>query len=116
VRRYDPYEFLGAPFESEMAHLYEPFSEGQKLKIMSNLCAGNNHVEGPGKGCNFNIVNLNTLNKDNKASLAFFPLHNQAQRDALFKAWMPLDWPWNLPINDIAEYFGEVNPGFALDG
>ena len=106
--RYDPYEFLGAPYKSEVSHLYESFSEGQKVKIMTNLCMGNKHVEGPGKGCDFNLVELNSVDKGNKTSLAFFPLHNQTQLHALYQAWMPIDWPWNLPINDIAEYFGEV--------
>jgi len=78
------------------------------VKLLAMLCEGDSHIHGPGKGCGFNIVDLNTRTKDNKHCLAFFPLHQSQKSDKLYNAWMPNDWPWKLPINDIAEYFGEV--------
>jgi len=109
LRRYNPYEHLSAPFQSALSELYEPFSEGQKVKLLAMLCEGDSHAHGPGKGCGFNIVDLNTLTKDNKHCLAFFPVHQARKSDKLYNSWMPNDWPWKLPINDIAEYFGEVH-------
>jgi len=32
-----------------------------------------------------------------------FPLHNPEKMEALEKAWMPLDWPSKLPVEEIKE-------------
>jgi hypothetical protein len=28
-------------------------------------------------------------------------------RASLEAQWMPFDWPWNLPVSKIEDYFGE---------
>jgi hypothetical protein len=55
-------------------------------------------------GCALEINHL--LHK--KKLLAFFPLHDRAATDEIKeKIWKWGIWPWNIPVEDVREYFGE---------
>ena len=104
---YPPYEHLSGPFDLRRKELYQPFSEGETLKLCRMLIMGNPNFRGDAKGCGFDFDKLESADKDNEFCLALFPIHNYPLKDALAKSWMPLDWPWKMPIDQIKEYFGE---------
>jgi len=104
---YPPYSYLSAPYSLAHKHLYEPLSGGDLLKLCKRLVMGSSRFKGPAKGCSFNLEHLASDERDNAYCLAFFPLHHAQMKQALEEAWMPLDWPWKLPMWGIKEYFGE---------
>jgi len=104
---YRPYDKLAAPFDLRRKELYKPLTEGTKLKLCRMMVMGNPNYKGDAKGCGFDMDSLESSVKDNEFCLAIFPTHNYELKDKLEKAWIPLDWPWNLPTDLIKEYFGE---------
>ena len=59
-----------------------------------------------GRGCGFDLEALATSKKDE--ILAFFVMHHLGERAKLVAKWMRWSWPWNIPVDDINEYFGKV--------
>lgn len=104
---YRPYDKLSAPFDLRRKELYLPFTEGTNLKLCRMMVTGSPSYKGDAKGCGFDLDKLESADKDNEFCLAMFPTHNYALKDQLERAWMPLDWPWNLPKDLIKEYYGE---------
>ena len=120
--RYGPYECLSVPYVHNLSHLYEPLTEGERVKLCRLLVTGESHFKGEAKGCGVNIDKLEAEEEpdDNDAStevvskfcLGVFPLHNEELKDQLENKWMPLKKPngtdiAQLPVDDIMEYFGE---------
>lgn len=61
-----------------------------------------------GRGCGFDVNRLSASKEGEDALvLEFFALHDPAPLKALEDKWMPLDWPWRVPCDDIMEYFGK---------
>jgi uncharacterized membrane protein YeaQ/YmgE (transglycosylase-associated protein family) len=55
-------------------------------------------------GCSLEIAQL--LRK--KKILAYYPLHDRkATKIIMGKTWKWSVWPWNMPVEDVREYFGE---------
>jgi len=103
---YPPYSHLSAPYEGRKRNLYTLLTEGQRVKLLKRVCTGASDIKGPERGCGFDINSFNN-EETQKEVLGFFALHNKPLMAALEKRWMPLDWPWKLPLDDIADYFGE---------
>jgi len=104
---FDPFERLAAPFELPMVHLYSDLSNGERMKLMRLLISGDKFFKGMGKGCGMDIEELESTKEDNKHVLAVFPLHDRPAQKELETKWIPLDWPWKLPLSAISDYFGE---------
>jgi hypothetical protein len=106
--RYHPYAHLSGPFVGKKRHLYSDLSEGDKVKLLKRLATGSALATGPSKGCGFDLDALSgSEKKEFNMVLGVFPLHNPAALKALEDAWMPMSWPSKLPLDSIADYFGE---------
>lgn len=105
---YDPYENLSGAFEIESEKMYAPLSDCERNSFFRSLVSGASHFKGAAKGCGLDIAQLESTKEDNAFCLAVFPSHDEAAKETLEAKWMPLDWPWNLPLEDIKNYFGEV--------
>ena len=118
-RYYKPYDRLGAPFESgfdipfgddetvKSESLYAPLTEGERMKLCRLLMTGNSSFEGDAKGGGLDINVLESSRKDNSFCKAVFPIHDPKLKDDLESKWMPISFPWKLPLHDIKRYFGE---------
>mmetsp|Transcript_29683 Transcript_29683/g.34946 ORF Transcript_29683/g.34946 Transcript_29683/m.34946 type:complete len:569 (-) Transcript_29683:973-2679(-) len=104
---YHPYSYLSAPFELDKEHLYRPFENHDEFMIFKMLLTGNARFKGDAKGCGMDLLSLDSMDEDNKFCLGVFPVHDDTLRDVLAQKWLPIDWPWNLPVDDIKNYFGE---------
>jgi hypothetical protein len=109
---YDPYEKLCGAFELEAEKMYMPLNDRERISFFRVLVSGDSHFDGSAKGCGLDIPELESTKADNAFCLAVFPSHDEPAKEVLAKKWMPLDFPWKLPIDDIKDYFGEV--GFLL--
>lgn len=104
-----PYEFIYGKYDTDPAlqdlywrppNMTHPFRESVRLKLI-NLMLQAPPSEG---GCGLALRKLVVK----KHMLAFYPLHNQGLIRQLEDKW--LSWkvlPWNQPLWDIKEYFGE---------
>lgn len=79
-------------------------------KKEGNLPESETNMDEPlaGRGCGFDL-NKTSISQDgdNIHVLEFFSLHDPEERQLLEDKWMPLDWPWKLPVNGIMEYLGK---------
>ncbi|CAM9653012.1 unnamed protein product, partial [Phaeothamnion confervicola] len=109
---YEPFQHIYAQYEydrPEVAHLYRRYGDGVKrtpfrgvdrLKIEYGVMVAK---RGDG-GCNLDIVRL----VKNKCVMAFFPLHDKVEMRSLQLKWLRFfQWPWNQPIDDVKDYYGE---------
>lgn len=55
---YPPYDHLSGPYDLRKPQLYEPFSEGDCVKIMRLIITGNPNFTNDAKGCGFDIDKL----------------------------------------------------------
>lgn len=105
-----PYEFIYGKYDTDesLQDLYwkpdgmtHPFRDIVRLKLI-NLMLQAPQSEG---GCGLALRKL--VVKD-KHILAFYPLHNKERLDSLTnKVLVKWQMPWNTPLWDIKEYFGE---------
>ena len=55
-------------------------------------------------------MNLDKLKNDpvSPSILSYFPLHHDESRNELYRNWLNFSVrPWEQPIDDVKEYFGE---------
>ena len=106
---YPPYEHLCAPFDLRKPKLYMPFAEGTCLQLCRRLVCGSPSFKDPSaRGCGFDVDRLErSSEKDSEFVLGMFPLHNHKLKENLEQEWLPLTWPWRLPVNEIRGYLGE---------
>jgi hypothetical protein len=108
----EPYEYIYAPYEynsKELEHMYTlygssvdkiPFRGVDRLKLMYNIMVSK---RGDG-GCNLDVVRL----LKEKCMLAFYPLHDKEEKRSLLHKWLKYyQLPWNQPIDEVKDYFGE---------
>jgi hypothetical protein len=75
------------------------FRSVDRLKLISMIIAS----KGPG-GCGLDIRKL----LKHECILAFMPLHDMVELRALEVNWLTFfAWPWNQPVDQIKDYFGE---------
>jgi len=87
--------------------LYREFMPGDYAMLFKRLVSGETSFAVPRKGCGFDIPKLESAEKDNEFCLAVFPIHDAEAKDALYNKWMPMDWPWKLPLTAIKDYLGD---------
>jgi len=107
-----PYEFVYGKYEGSLdesiyvranRQLEHPFSQVHRIKLMVGI------IENKLKGCGIKW----RMHLFNGNMLAFFPLHNDAERAALRRAWLPTVReqlyrnPAKQPVWDIKQYLGE---------
>ncbi|CAM9350095.1 unnamed protein product [Choristocarpus tenellus] len=112
--QYEPYEHIYAPYiydRPELELLYKkyggqdndikiPFRGVDRLKI----CYGILVAKKADMGCNLDVLKL----VKSKCVMAFFPLHDKIELRALQFRWLNyFQFPWNQPIDDVKDYFGE---------
>mmetsp|Transcript_13981 Transcript_13981/g.20923 ORF Transcript_13981/g.20923 Transcript_13981/m.20923 type:complete len:715 (-) Transcript_13981:269-2413(-) len=105
----DPYDYMYARYcykRDDMSGLYlqrdskSPFRGVDRLKLLYSIMVAKSY-EG---GCN---VDIYKLIKD-KCLLGFFPLHDHVELRTLEEKWLRFcALPWNQPVDDIKDYFGE---------
>ena len=105
----DPYEYIYARYcykRDDVSNLYRKldnktaFRGVDRLKLLYSIMAAKSY-EG---GCHLDIYKMI---KD-KCLLGFFPLHDQVELLTLQEKWLRLcQLPWNQPVDDIKDYFGE---------
>ena len=77
-----------------------PFSGSHRMKLIVSIM----QEKRENGGCELNLKKLQA----DGSILAFYPLHNERMIKRLEKEWLPLRvHPWDLPIDEIREYFGE---------
>lgn len=77
-----------------------PFSGAHRMKLILSIL----QEKKENGGCEFNLKKMEA----DKSLLAYYPLHNDRIVKRLEDQWLPLKiHPWNLPIDEIREYFGE---------
>jgi hypothetical protein len=77
-----------------------PFSGSHRMKLIISIM----QEKKENGGCELNLKKLEA----DKSLLAFYPLHNERMIKRLEGQWLPLKiHPWDLPIDEIREYFGE---------
>jgi hypothetical protein len=77
-----------------------PFSGSHRMKLIMSIMQEKKENGGCG-------LNLKKLEQD-KSILAFYPLHSERMINRLESQWLPIKiHPWDLPIDEIREYFGE---------
>ncbi len=112
VSRFDPYDFIYAPYvynSPETEGLYTKYDTGggkihfrgvDRLKLEYNIMTAK-QSDG---GCNLDIVRL----LKEKCLLAFIPLHDIVEKRNLQHMWLMYNQaPWNQPVEDVKNYFGE---------
>ena len=105
----DPYDYIYANFEFgrlDIKNLYQKFENRtvfrgvDRLKLMYSIL-----VSKPSEGGS--DLDIYRLIKE-KAVLGFYPLHDHVELKTLEEKWLRLcALPWNQPIEDIKDYFGE---------
>lgn len=104
---YSPYDYIYGRYETSIDQSIYMKSEGDQLfhpttkfKLLYYLLQANHSVG----GCSLNLTKL--LKK--QRLLAIFPLQNKEITKDLSRNWIALDvMPWNQPLDDIKDYFGE---------
>ena len=77
-----------------------PFSGSHRMKLIMSIMQ---ETKDRG-GCELNLKKLEA----DTSVLAYYPLHNERMIKRLEGQWLPLKiHPWDLPIDEIREYFGE---------
>jgi len=104
-----PYDYIYARYEydrPEVANLYHVwdnhtvFRGVDRLKLMYSIMTARK-VDG---GCNLDVYRII---KDG-AMLGFFPLHDKLELLQLQEKWLVYcQYPWDQPIDDVKNYFGE---------
>mmetsp|Transcript_21081 Transcript_21081/g.21777 ORF Transcript_21081/g.21777 Transcript_21081/m.21777 type:complete len:758 (+) Transcript_21081:44-2317(+) len=109
-----PYDFMYVKYENDredvdsLYTLYQSSEEYKatqfrgvdRLKLIFSILSARKS-EG---GCHLDIYRLM---KDN-CLLGFYPLHDHVELTKLQKNWLQMfQWPWNQPIDEIKDYFGE---------
>lgn len=107
-----PYQCIYGSFDDERPELFahapgyqHPFSDLLRIKMITDIITSNR------SGCaHLNLRKMKTDDADPErcSVIAYFPLHNRALADDLEQRW--LTWkvrPWEQPLDDIKEYFGE---------
>jgi hypothetical protein len=105
----DPYEYIYGKFcykRADMNNLYRKFQNQtvfrgvDRLKLLYTIMTARSY-EG---GCNLDIYKMI---KD-KCLLGFYPLHDHVELLVLEAKWLQFcQFPWNQPVDDIKDYFGE---------
>jgi len=112
-----PFTHLYGKYERELDHLYErseglshPFSTVHRIKILSDVIESKT------------LCNVDCTAKLNEGKmLAYFPLHNDVERELLKKEWLPdgckIRWTNKQPLVQIKNYLGEkIGLYFAFFG
>jgi hypothetical protein len=114
---YHPYDKLSGPYSAKHAHLFRPFTNGDFLYLLNEVLqapekqegiAAGDQAEHPGRGCGWDLDRLdNATDGDNAAVEGLFCLHDEEGVKSLHKKLSASIWPWNMPTNDMSEYFGK---------
>jgi len=108
-----PYEYIYGSFinTSEFATLYTqydigdrkyPFKTIDRIKLIMSIFQNRVSDEIPGAGLNMGKMIAKAV------TIGQFPIHNFDDLNRLQKRWLVLwQWPWNLPLDLIRDYFGE---------
>ena len=99
-RRWDADPDRG-PMFANATNLDHPFSSITRIKLIMSI------IQGDDDDCC--SLNLRKMVKDGSDSLLkYFPIHDDSLRDDLERSWLAFrTHPWEQPIDDIKEYFGE---------
>ena len=105
----DPYVHLYAKYEydrEDVADLYKKWPNGtvfrgcDRLKLIQSILTARK-FEG---GCHMDVYKLIKLN----CMIGYFALHDYVELRALEAKWLHFfQWPWNQPVDDVKDYFGE---------
>jgi hypothetical protein len=106
---YSPFDYIYGKFEHEredVAKLYKVYSNNtvfrgvDRLKLIFSILKAKKY-EG---GCHLDVYRL----LQDKCVVGFFPLHDHVELHELELKWLQFfQWPWNQPVNEIKDYFGE---------
>ncbi|CAM9354412.1 unnamed protein product, partial [Ectocarpus fasciculatus] len=105
----DPYDYIYARYEydrADVATLYKVWPNGtvfrgcDRLKLIQSILMARKY-EG---GCFLDVYKL----IKQKCLLAYFPLHDYVELRTLEEKWLRFcQLPWNQPVDDVKDYFGE---------
>lgn len=106
---YNPFDFIYGKYEydrEDVAKLYKVqrnntvFRGVDRLKLLFNILKAKKY-EG---GCNLDMYRL----LQDQCLVGFFPLHDHVELHELELKWLQFfQWPWNQPVDDIKDYYGE---------
>mmetsp|Transcript_14786 Transcript_14786/g.24494 ORF Transcript_14786/g.24494 Transcript_14786/m.24494 type:complete len:764 (+) Transcript_14786:92-2383(+) len=106
---YSPFDYIYGKYEYEredVAKLYKVYSNNtvfrgvDRLKLIFNILKAKKY-EG---GCHLDVYRL----LQDQCMVGFFPLHDHVELQELELKWLQFfQWPWNQPVNEIKDYFGE---------
>lgn len=106
---YSPFDYIYGKYEYErddVAKLYKIQPNNtvlrgvDRLKLIFNILKAKKY-EG---GCHLDIYRL----LQDQCLVGFFPLHDNVELRSLECKWLQFfQWPWNQPVDEIKDYFGE---------
>ena len=108
-----PYEFIYGNFinKMEISTLYKqydigdkkyPFKQVDRIKLIISIMQNKITDDPPGAGLNLGEMAAKSV------TCGQFPIQNFDDLVSLQKKWLVLAaWPWNQPLEEIREYFGE---------
>lgn len=113
ITSYSPYELIYTNFTKENREFFtksssysHPFSDIVRIKLIYSILISSL------PGCaNLNLrkLKLDGNCEGNSSIVDYYPIHNEDIKNELNKNWI-YNWkikPWNMPLDDIKEYFGE---------
>jgi hypothetical protein len=108
-----PYDYIYGVFinKSELQALYKqydigdkkyPFKQVDRIKLIISILQNKITDDPPGAGLNIGEMAAK------RVTCGQFPIQNYEDLVRLQKRWLVLwSWPWNQPLEDIRDYFGE---------
>ena len=109
VSKIDRYKHLHAPYKQNQNHLFKhaegcdhPFNANARIKVTIHIIEADLTLGKHACG-----LDMDTLVENNEI-VAYFPCHDKSEASLLKKSWFVCSvQPWEQPIDDIKEYFGE---------
>ena len=106
---YSPFDYMYGKYEyqrEDVAKLYKVYRNNtvfrgvDRLKLIFNIIKAKKY-EG---GCHLDVYRL----MQDNCLVGFFPLHDHVELRELERSWLQFfQWPWNQPVDQIKDYYGE---------